>query len=259
VFGGVQAVVAVWNAVWQSHRAAAVCRKEVRQPSNFVFVHPVTLDEWPFGPASGQGETMRSNPNDLVQVALAVTAVFILIVVSCRLMNRYRWRALRLRLLTGTGPQRAALRVALAPVLHEFLPLLERAGQEVRAIVVAPTLSGSDGEPLAAEVEQLAGSSAFIVRLAHRVGSTLRQPDEVAGVLAEDLLYLYRHAAAVSVVRQTAPAASTEAAIHSATLRRPAGRNGLATLPRDAAQNEAEETVIAFKPNPLGPRNGQSS
>ncbi len=115
---------------------------------------------------------MRSNPNDLVQVALAVTAVFILIVVSSRLMNRYRWRALRLRLLTGTGPQRAALRVALAPVLHEFLPLLERAGQEVRAIVVAPTLSGSDGEPLAAEVEQLAGSSAFIVRLAHRVGST---------------------------------------------------------------------------------------
>jgi len=202
---------------------------------------------------------MRSNPGDLFQAALAVTAVFILIVASSRLVNRYRWRALRLRLLTGTRPQRAALRVALAPVVHEFLPLLERAGQEVRAIVLVPTLSCGDGEPLVAEVEQLSGSNSFIVRLAHRLGGAVRQPDEIAGVLAEDLLYLYRHAAAVTVVRQTAPAASTVAAVHSATLRKPVGRNGLATLPRPAAQNEAEETVVPFRASPLGPRNGQSS
>ena len=138
---------------------------------------------------------MRSNPSDLVLVAVAATAVLILIVVSSRLVNRYRWRALRLRLLTGTPPQRAALRVALAPVIREFLPLLDKAGQEVRAIVLVPTLSGSDGEPLAAEVEQLSGSGAFIVRLAHRLGSTMRQPDDIAGALAEDLLCLYRHAA----------------------------------------------------------------
>ncbi len=198
---------------------------------------------------------MRSNPNDLVQVALAVTAVIILIVVSSRLVNRYRLRALRLRLLTGTGPQRAALRTALAPVLREFLPLLERAGQDVRAIVLVPTLSGADGEPLAAAVEQLGGSSAFIVRLAYRIGSTVRQPDEVAGALAEDLLYLYRHAASVSIVRQTG---AIVAAQHAPTPR-PTGRNGLAVLPRQATQNEAEETVVAFKPNPLGRNNNQGS
>ena len=122
-----------------------------------------------------------------------------------------------------------------------------------------PTLSGTDGEPLVAEVEQIGGSGSYIVRLAHRLAGALRQPDEVAGVLAEDLLYLYRHAAAVTVVRQTAPAASTEAGVHSATLRKPVGRNGLATLPRSAAQNEAEETVVPFRASPLGPRNGQSS
>ena len=162
-------------------------------------------------------------------------------------------------MLTGTHSQRAALWVALAPVVREFLPLLDRAGQQVRAIVLVPTLSGSDGEPLVAEVEQLSGSSSYIVRLAHRLGGAVRQPDEVAGALAEDLLYLYRHAAAVTVVRQTAPAASTDAAVHSATLRKPVGRNGLATLPHPAAQNEAEETVIPFKASPLGRNNNQGS
>jgi len=199
---------------------------------------------------------MRSNPSDLFPVAVAVAAVLVFVVMSSRLVSRYRWRTLPLRLLTGTHPQRAALQRALEPVVREFLPL---PGQEVRAIVLVPTLSGSEGEPLVAEVEQLSGSSSYIVRLAHRLGGTVRQPDEVAGVLAEDLLYLYRHAAAVTVVRQTAPAASTEAAVHSATLRKPVGRNGLPTLPHTAAQKEAEETVIPFKASPLGPRNGQSS
>jgi hypothetical protein len=201
---------------------------------------------------------MRSNPSDLFPVAVAVAAVLVFIVVSSRLVSRYRWRTLPLRLLTGTHPQRAALQRALEPVVREFLPLLNRAGQQVRAIVLVPTLSGSDGEPLVAEVEQLSGSSSYIVRLAHRLGGAVRQPDEVAGALAEDLLYLYRHAAAVTVVRQTAPAASTDAAVHSATVRKPVGRNGLVTLPRSAGQNEAEETIVPFKASPLGPRNGQS-
>src|SRR5229473_7316935 len=198
---------------------------------------------------------MRFYPGDLTAVVLAVAGALVLMVVLSRLFSWYRLRALRRCLLTGTRPQRAALRVALAPVVREFLPLLDRAGQQVRAIVLVPTLSGSDGEPLVAEVEQISGSSSYIVRLAHRLGGAVRQPDEVAGVLAEDLLYLYRHAAAVTVVRQTAPAASTEAAVHSATLRKPVGRNGLATLPRSAPQNEAEETVIPFKASPLGRNN----
>ncbi len=202
---------------------------------------------------------MRSYPGDLTTVVLALAGALVFVVVISRLFSWYRWRALRLCLLTGSRPQRAALWVALAPVVREFLPLLDKTGQQVRAIVLVPTLSGSDGEPLVAEVEQLGGSTSFIVRLAHRLGGAVRQPDEVAGVLAEDLLYLYRQAAAVTVVRQTAPAASSDAAVHSATLRKPVGRNGLATLPRNAAQNEAEETVVPFKASPLGPRNGQSS
>src|SRR5260370_17537512 len=95
------------------------------------------------------------------------------------------------------------------------------------------------------------GSGSYIVRLAPRLGGAVRQPDVVAGALAEDLLYLYRHAASVIVVRQTAPAASTEAAVHSATLRKPVGRNGLATLPHTPAQKETNDTILPFKPSPL--------
>jgi hypothetical protein len=145
--------------------------------------------------------------------------------------------------------------VALAPVVREFLPLLERAGQEVRAIVLVPTLSSHEGKPLAAEVEQLNGSGAFIVRLAHRLGATVRPPDEVAGTLAEDLLCLYRHAASVTVVRQTG--ADVEAQ-HRSTLK-PTGRNGFVVPARTFSQNEAEEKVITFKPNPLGHNNNQGS
>jgi hypothetical protein len=133
---------------------------------------------------------MRPYPGDLTPVVLAVASALVFVVAISRLFSWYRLRALRLYLLTGTRPQRAALWVALAPVVREFLPLLDKAGQQVRAIVLVPTLSGSDGDPLVAEVEQLSGSSAYIVRLAHRLGGTVRQSDEVAGVLAEDLLYL---------------------------------------------------------------------
>jgi hypothetical protein len=201
---------------------------------------------------------MHSYQGDLTPVILAVAVALVLMVVSSRLVSWYRSRTLRLCLLTGTRSQRAALVVALAPVIREFLPVLDKTGRQVRAIVLVPTLSGSEGEPLVAEVEQLSGSTSHIVRLAHRLGGTVRQPDEVAGVLAEDLLYLYRNAAAATVVRQTAPA-SPEPAAHSAAVRKPVGRNGLATLSRPAAQNGAEETVVPFRPSPLGPRNGQSS
>src|SRR5229473_53398 len=138
---------------------------------------------------------MRSYPGDLTAVVLAVAGALVLMVVLSRLLRWYRLRALRLCLLTGTRPQRAALWLALAPVVREFLPLLDKTGQPVRAIVLVPTLSGSDGEPLVAEVEQIGGSGSYIIRLAHRLGGAVRQPDEVAGVLAEDLLYLYRHGA----------------------------------------------------------------
>ena len=197
---------------------------------------------------------MHSYPTDYAPAITTFACTLVFLLIGARLFGWYRTRMPRLRLLSGTRQQHAALRAALAPVLHEFLPVLDRAGQDVRAIVLVPTLSG-DGEPLAAAVEQLGGSSAFIVRLAHRVGSTLRQPDEVAGVLAEDLLYLYRQAAAVTVVRQT----GVTVVAQPAPAPRPAARNGLVALPRNAAQNEAEETVVSFKPNPLGRNNNQGS
>jgi len=201
---------------------------------------------------------MPPYPGDLAPVILTAIGALVLVIVISRLFNWYRLRALRLCLLTGTHPQRAALSVALAPVIREFLPLLDKTGQQVRAIVLVPTLSGNDGEPIVAEVEQLGGSSSFIVRLAHRLGGTTRQPDDVAGALAEDLLYLYRHAASVTVVRQTLATAGHDAAIQSAAVRKPIGRNGLATLPRNAAKNEAEETVVPFRASPLGPRNNNN-
>src|SRR5712691_3248676 len=194
---------------------------------------------------------MPSYPTDLAPVVLAAAGALVVMVVLSRLFSWYRSRALRLCLLTGTRPQRAALWVALAPVVREFLPLLDKTGQQVRAIVLVPTLSDTDGEPLVAEVEQLGGSTGYIVRLAHRLSGTVRQPDEVAGALAEDLLYLYRHAAAVTVVRQTPPAGDSGGAAHGTTMRKPVGRNGLATLPRHAAQNEAEESLSKQVPSAL--------
>src|SRR4051812_17361699 len=135
---------------------------------------------------------MPFNPVGSVAIICAVVVLLVVFAtMGSRVLSRRRQREERLRLLTGTPSQRAALRRSLAPVVHEFLPLLERAGQEVRGIVLVPTLSGGNGEPVAVEVEQLGGSGTFMVRLAHRLGTTLRQPDEVAGALAEDLLYLY--------------------------------------------------------------------
>jgi hypothetical protein len=202
---------------------------------------------------------MPSFVSDLVPMMIAVGAVLFIVVITSQVLNHYRSRTPRLRMLTGTRTQRAALRLALTPVLQEFLPLLDKTGPEVRAIVVVPTLSGSDGEPLAAEVEQLTGSATFILRLAHRLGTTIRQPDDVAGVLAEDLLYLFRHAASATVVRQTPAPMGQEPAPQPAAVRKPVGRNGLSSLPRQAAQNEAEETVVAFKASPLGHTNNQGS
>ncbi|MBV9356985.1 MAG: hypothetical protein JO023_15850 [Chloroflexi bacterium] len=197
---------------------------------------------------------MRSYPTDVVPTIIMAVVAIVFGVIAARLLIHQRSRCPRLRMLTGTPPQRTALRLALQPVVREFLPLLERAGHDIRAIVVVPTLSGSDGQALTAEIEELGEASVFIIRLAHRAGSTLRQPDDVAGALAEDLLYLYRHAAAVTVIRQT----GADVGVQSALPPKPR-RNGLAALPHHAAQNEAEEKVISFKPNPLGPRNGQSS
>jgi hypothetical protein len=198
---------------------------------------------------------MPSHSPDLPPTLSVVVVALIAAIVASQLWNRYLARTPRLRMLTGSRTQRAALRIALSPVLQEFLPLLDRAGQEVRAIVVVPTLTGGDGQPLAAEIEQLAGSATFIVRVAHRVGPGVRQSDEVAGVLAENLLCLFREAASATVVRQTPAPAIHGTPTQDVAAARPVRRNPLSTLPRHVAQNEAEETLVAFKPSPLGRAN----
>jgi hypothetical protein len=202
---------------------------------------------------------MLLTPGDLLTVALAVTLIATLAVAALCLVRWHPSRSSRLRLLTGTRSQQAALVHALRPVVKEFLPHIGAAGIEVRSIALLPTLTGTAGEPLQAQVEQADGTHAFTIRLACSVGGILRRPEDVAGALADELLELYRSAAGVTVVRQT-PAIVVPVAnsTQNGSVNRTVSRNGLAAVPRTAAQNEAEGTVIAFKPSPLG-RNGDLS
>ena len=202
---------------------------------------------------------MRCTPGDPCGIhAPAGNLLWAMVVAPFRLVIWHRRRSPRLRLLTGTRSQQADITLAVRPVVRELLPTLEAAGLEVSSISLLPTLAGPSGEPLQAEVEQANGSSSFAIRLAHWVGGALRRPEEVAGALAEELLGLYRDAAAVTIVRQT-PAAvpATVPALAAAT--RKDGRMGVALLPRAAAKDDAEGTLVSFRPSPLGrSANGQT-
>jgi hypothetical protein len=188
------------------------------------------------------------------QSGLLITAVVVVVAVAVfRLFSWYRSRCPRLRLLTGTRSQQRAIALAVRPVVRNLLPTLEAAGLEVSTIALLPTLTGAAGEPLQAQVEQVNDTRSFSIRLAHWVGGAVRRPEEVAGALAEEFLGLYRDAAAVTIVRQT-PAAIPAAILVAADKMgaRKDGRSGLITQPRVAAKDEAEGTVVAFRPNPLG-------
>jgi hypothetical protein len=202
---------------------------------------------------------MPSTSGDIFAVAFVAMFTAALAVALSHLVSWRRSRIPRLRLQTGTRSQQAAILLAVRPVVREFLPGLEAAGLEVSSIALLPTLAGSAGEPLQAQVEQADGTRSFTIRLASSVGGTLRRPEDVAGALAEELLELYRFAAGVTIVRQTPAVVPTTNSIQNGGVNRPLGRNGLATLPRIAAQNEAEGTVIPFKPSPLGGNGDLSS
>jgi hypothetical protein len=201
---------------------------------------------------------MPSTSGDIFAVAFVAMFTAALAVALSHLVSWRRSRIPRLRLLTGTRSQQAAIVLAVRPVVREFLPGLEAAGLEVSSIALLPTLAGSAGEPLQAQVEQADGTRSFTIRLACSIGGILRRPEDVAGALAEELLELYRFAAGVTIVRQTPAVVPVSNSIQNGGVNRPLGRTGLATLPRIAAQNEAEGTVIPFKPSPLG-RNGDPS
>ena len=205
---------------------------------------------------------MRCTPGDPCGIhAPAGNLLRAMVMALPRLVIWHRPRRPRLRLLTGTRPQQAALVLALRPVVREISPTLEAAGLEVSSIAILPTLTGSAGEPLQAEVEQVNGSNSFTICLAHWVSGTLRRPEEVAGALAEELLGLYRDVAAVTIVRQTpATIPATILVTADKVAARRDGRSGVAPQPRAAAKEEAEGTVIAFRANPLsGPTNGHAS
>jgi hypothetical protein len=198
---------------------------------------------------------MGLTPTDLILVVLVATfAAF----VGAQQFRGHWSRTSRLRLLTGTRSQQAAIVLAVRPVIRELVPPLETAGLEVSSIALLPSLVGLNGESLQAQVEQLDGTHAFVIRLAHAVSGVLQRPDEVAGSLAQELLGLYRDAAAVTIVRQTPliiPAAPADKAVP-----RKDGRLGMAPQPRSVAKDEAEGTVVAFRPSPLGrSANGQVS
>jgi hypothetical protein len=203
---------------------------------------------------------MRCIPSDPCGIhAPAGNLLWAMLIALPRLVIWHRPHSPRLRLLTGTRPQQAALVLAIRPVVREISPTLEAAGLEVNSIAIVPTLTGSAGEPLQAEVEQVNGSNAFTIRLAHWVSGILRRPEEVAGALAEELLYLYRDAAAVTIVRQTPAAAPLAVLAQNGTARKPVGHSGLALVPHSAAQDEAEGTLTAFKASPLGHNNNHGS
>jgi hypothetical protein len=208
--------------------------------------------EWLFAP-SGKDTAMDSTLGVILLLALVAALAVIVWIARSRLVSTHRLRTPRLRLLTGTRSQQAAIVVAVRPVVRELAPGLEAAGIEVSSIALLPSLAGSTGEPLQAQLEQVNGTNAFIVRLAHMVGGTLRRPDEVAGALAEELLALYRDTAAVTIVRQT-PGAVPATILAGAEKVGPRkdGRSGVVPQPRAAAREETEGTVVAFRPNPLG-------
>ena len=203
---------------------------------------------------------MRCTPGDPCGIhAPAGNLLRAMVMALPRLVIWHSPRRPRLRLLTGTRPQQAALVLALRPVVREISPTLEAAGLEVSSIAILPTLTGSAGEPLQAEVEQVNGSNSFTIRLAHWASGTLRRPEEVAGALAEELLGLYRDVAAVTIVRQTLATIPPTPSASMAAVRLD-GRSGVAPRPRAAAKEEAEGTVIAFRSNPLSsPTNGHAS
>lgn len=194
---------------------------------------------------------MLSTSGDLVIIVVVAVITATVMVAISQLVNWRRSRIPRVRLLTGTRSQQAAIVLAVRPVVRELLPALEAAGLEVSSIALLPTLAGSAGESLQAQVEQVNGS-AFVIRLAHMVGGILRRPEEVAGALADELLGLYRDAAAVKIVRQT-PGSIPERILvagDSGAVRKN-GHSAVPSQPRVAAKDEAEGKMIEF-PDPLG-------
>src|SRR2546429_578443 len=113
---------------------------------------------------------MGLTPIDLVTVTLVVTfAVALGVAVYFRLFARHRSPSPRLRLLTGTRSQHAAIVLAVRPVVRELIPGLEAAGLEIGSIALLPTPPGSSCEPPPAPGEPGDGTPPVLIRPAPKV------------------------------------------------------------------------------------------
>ena len=107
---------------------------------------------------------MGLTPSDLVTVTLVVTfAVALGAAVYFRLLGWHTSRSPRLRLLTGTRSQHAAIVLAVRPVVRELIPGLEAAGLEIGSIALLPILSWPPSISLACPTSQLRDSCSAVI------------------------------------------------------------------------------------------------
>ena len=103
---------------------------------------------------------MGLTPSDLLTVTLVVTfAVALGGAAYSRLLGWHRSRSPRLRLLTGTRSQHAAIVLAVRPVVRELIPGLEAAGLEIGSIALLPTLAGPQGPSRAGQRPVMIGET----------------------------------------------------------------------------------------------------
>ncbi len=158
----------------------------------------------------------------------------------------------RLTILSEDRGERQALVLAVRRAYDELAPMFGDA-PSVTHIVVQSSLYRAFGAELRAVVgaAQRDGAPAFVVWLATRPEGKHINPEGVAAVLSDVLRAVAEQAGNVSLVLGVPVAVPAETKD---------SRNGMAPLPRVAANREAEGTLIEFRRSPLGPeaptRNG---
>lgn len=150
----------------------------------------------------------------------------------------------RLLVLSEDREQCQGFTLAARRAYDELAPLLGEMPR-VANIVVKSSLYRSFGAELRAVVTtaERDGPPAYAIWLAFKPFGKYIGPDGVAAVLSDVLLALAERDGRVSAVLElpvAVPAQSKDS------------RTGVAPQPRAAAKEEAEGTVLAFKPSPLG-------
>jgi len=150
----------------------------------------------------------------------------------------------RLTVLSEDQEQRQGLTLAVRRAYDELAPMLGDVPC-VADIVVKSSLHRVFSAELRAAITAVRrdGSPAHAIWLAFKPDGGSIGPDGVAASLTDVLLALAEHEGTVSLVLGMPVAVPAETKD---------SRNGVAPLPRAAANKEAEGTIIAFRPSPLG-------